>query len=138
MRLHHYPAILAGLLGTAFSLTKDFDPIFKPEKGDVIEANSTYTIEWTSVADYSGPVNLMLESGNDTNSLNRLQIITRKFLVLSFPVYFFSLKTSRDSCHLAQQWLKATRANTNGMFLNLFHQMKRSISGLVISTTTLW
>ncbi|KAJ5094523.1 hypothetical protein N7456_010384 [Penicillium angulare] len=48
MHFNSYASLLALFCGSAFSVGIVFDPILKPDQGEVIQAGSAYTIKWTS------------------------------------------------------------------------------------------
>lgn len=96
MRFEYFVAI-ANVFNSAFSqsnVTKDFEIITTPAKGDIVEAGSTYTIKWNHDPDYSGHVNILLEKGESPDSLETMGGIGGNHYLR--PLYFDSLEHISD------------------------------------------
>lgn len=79
MRFDYYTAALVSLFGTALSLDSKFDPITRPTKGETLHAGTVYTIKWdTSTQGHSGPIDLLLKSGERSDNTEWLEVISSK------------------------------------------------------------
>jgi len=81
MHPNSYAAVFFGLFNATLSLGDNFDPVFRPRKGETVHTGSTYTIKWQSVAKYdAGPIDLFLQTDKETDNSNWVQVISRKCL----------------------------------------------------------
>ncbi|KAJ5266724.1 hypothetical protein N7478_009532 [Penicillium angulare] len=68
MHFSSYASLLAIFCGAVLCEGIVFDPILKPEQGEVIQAGSAYTIKWTSTA--NKPVKLTLHNQKPAGTSN--------------------------------------------------------------------
>ncbi|CEJ94664.1 hypothetical protein VHEMI10181 [[Torrubiella] hemipterigena] len=62
-------AALACAAAAAADDHKDFDSIYQPSRGDVVQVGSTVEIKWTVLTKVDGPVNITLTAGADAGTL---------------------------------------------------------------------
>lgn len=74
MRFTATTALLA-LASSVLAQTSGFDPITKPNKGEVIPAGSTFEIQWQASANWTGPVTIGLLGGPDAGGLQPVSVI---------------------------------------------------------------
>lgn len=56
----------------------DFDSIYQPSKGEIVQVGSTVEIKWNVLTNVDGPVNITLSAGADGDSLDLVDTLACK------------------------------------------------------------
>lgn len=70
MRFFSAAAAVLAFAASAFAQTADFDPVYSPAEGTVVQAGQPFKVTWSAPAKYqSGTISISLIGGADANTL---------------------------------------------------------------------
>ncbi|CAH0016196.1 unnamed protein product [Clonostachys rhizophaga] len=73
MRFFSAAAAVLAFAASAFAQTPDFDPVYTPAEGTVVQAGQPFKVTWSAPAKYQGgSIKIHLIGGNDANTLVKI------------------------------------------------------------------
>lgn len=84
MRFYTTASAVLAIATSAFAQTPDFNPIYTPEKGEVVPAGETFEVTWSAPAKYKdGTISISLIGGPDDSALEPISDIASESPVIS-------------------------------------------------------